>query len=962
MGNLTANRYYRVVVQSGVCPPAYSDTVLITVNPITVPGRISSAQTICSGTAPAPLTLGGTIVGNVVEWQYSTNNFATFTTIANTTTTLTSAEMGNLTANRYYRVMVQNGVCPPAYSDTVLITVQPTAEINLPLGEPTAVFVCAHDTQYELPNWEQYIDYGTGVWTINGTAGVDYQGAFDGIDTYTLAGEETVTFTFSIYNTSAVCQKTTPVETISFTLTVSKSIYPEFNPNTDEVCSGDTKTYTLANVNDKDYEYIWSITGDATYTILSGGNEAGATNNYSIEILWGDAGSATISVTITDPNDLECVSSDATITIIVNSLPTVSITGATTICVTSTTQLSPTTGGTWASSDDVIATVTSTGLVTGVSAGSATFTFTDGTTNCSNTTLLVVVEATTVSGTISEAQTICSGGMPIPLTLGGIVGNVEEWQYSTDNFATFTTIANTTTTLTSTEIGALTTSTYYRAVVKNGVCPSIYSDTVLITVVPQPTLSTPIASNTSICEGGQTTLSSTLSNGTGTPFYQWQYNSGTWTDIVDGIPTGAIYSVANSGNTSTLDILGITAQDNHQYRLLATITGTGCNTATSDPITIAVIAIAVEGYITANDEFVCYNTGTILTLNDYEGSIQWQSSIISATTGFTNIPGEISATLFTGNLTQTTWFRTIVSNSICGAVICEAKEITMILNPTITLTSDIGTNMQTIRVGGMLTDIIYATTDAVGVTVANLPPGINEVWLDDVLTISGTPSDSGTFNYTITLTGICEVATATGTIIVKQACPMQVTDDVNMITYNVIELVGHCWYRENVHGTKYQDNTDIIPEPKKYYSSFFPNENQNAADFGLLYTYETVFPLQTRAGSRTLCPDGWRIPTATEWALLNSEEINKLKNPDFWLQPNSYTNTLNFDMRGAGYYNSSTQQFKDLWGYTAWWSSDSATSDISTSLGAVVRYFCNQLEILEIKKTDAISVRCIMID
>ncbi|MCL2290143.1 MAG: Ig-like domain-containing protein [Bacteroidetes bacterium] len=943
------------MVQNGVCPPTYSDTVLITVDPTSVGGTISSAQTICSGSTPNPLELTGN-TGAIVRWESSTDNFNLNIVTVSGSAGLSTLPLSSLTTNTYYRAVVQNGVCPSTYSDTVLITVQPTAEIDLPTGEPTTVFVCAHDLEYELPDWEQYIEYGTGVWTINGTS---YLGTFDGVNTYTLGGEEIVTFTFSVYNTSTTCQNLTPVETIFFTLTVSESIYPEFDPDTDEVCSGDIKTYTLSNVNNKAYEYTWIITGDATFTVLSGGNQGGALDNYSIEISWEDAGEAIISVTIIDPNDLKCVNDNAEITITVNPLPTVSITGANTICVASTTQLSPTIDGTWVSSDETVATVDNTGLVTGVSAGSATFTFTDNVTDCSNTTLSVTVESTTVPGTISEAQTICTGGMPEPLTLSGNNGTVIEWQYSIDNFASFATIANVTTTLTSAEMGVLTTNTYYRAAVQSGVCPLAYSDTVLITVVPQPTLSTPIASNTSICEGGETTLSSTLSNGTGIPIYQWQYNnSGTWGNIANGTPAGAIYTAASNG-TSTLNILGITVPDDHEYQLIAAMTGTGCNTVTSNPVIVSVIAIAVEGYITADEEFVCYDMGTTLTLNDYEGSIQWQSSTTSATAGFANILGETSATLATGGLTQTTWFRTVVTNPICGDVVSEAKEITMIPDPTVTLTSGAGTDAQTLRVGGTLTNITYITTDAVDVTVANLPPGINGVWLDDVLTISGIPSNEGVFNYTVTVTGVCETATATGTITVRQACPTQITDNINTITYNVVELMGYCWYKENVRGTKYQDGTNITPEPKTYVSSLFPDENQNADNFGLLYTYEAAFPLSTRAGDRTLCPDGWRIPTSAEWALLNTCNINDLRNPVYWL-PGNNTNDLQFDARGAGYYSSASNRFEDLLGYTAWWSSDMPGA--TTGIAAVLHYYCSQFEILEITRADAISVRCILDD
>jgi len=128
---------------------------------------------------------------------------------------------------------------------------------------------------------------------------------------------------------------------------------------------------------------------------------------------------------------------------------------------------------------------------------------------------------------------------------------------------------------------------------------------------------------------------------------------------------------------------------------------------------------------------------------------------------------------------------------------------------------------------------------------------------------------------------------------------------------------------------------------------------QNAIDFGLLYTYADL--------NGVLCPAGWRLPTAAEWLLLNSYNANDLKNPDYWLQPNSNSNSTYFDARGAGYYNSTLQRFMDLYGYTGWWSSDASPSSNAAGLGTIMRYYCDYIEIVT-KEADAISVRCLLGD
>uniref|UniRef100_UPI004048C5F6 PKD-like domain-containing protein n=1 Tax=Flavobacterium sp. TaxID=239 RepID=UPI004048C5F6 len=76
-----------------------------------------------------------------------------------------------------------------------------------------------------------------------------------------------------------------------------------------------------------------------------------------------------------------------------------------------------------------------------------------------------------------------------------------------------------------------------------------------------------------------------------------------------------------------------------------------------------------------------------------------------------------------------------------------------------------GTN-QTVCINSAITNITLATTGATGVTFAGLPAGVTGSWSGNVATISGTPTVSGTFNYTVTTTGGCPPATATGTITV----------------------------------------------------------------------------------------------------------------------------------------------------------------------------------------------------
>lgn len=70
-------------------------------------------------------------------------------------------------------------------------------------------------------------------------------------------------------------------------------------------------------------------------------------------------------------------------------------------------------------------------------------------------------------------------------------------------------------------------------------------------------------------------------------------------------------------------------------------------------------------------------------------------------------------------------------------------------------------------------------------TIEDLPNGVTVELLEDVIKISGTPTEVGTFNYSITLIGGCGEAEATGTIVVESQPTL--TQDVETTTcYDVV--------------------------------------------------------------------------------------------------------------------------------------------------------------------------------
>ena len=85
----------------------------------------------------------------------------------------------------------------------------------------------------------------------------------------------------------------------------------------------------------------------------------------------------------------------------------------------------------------------------------------------------------------------------------------------------------------------------------------------------------------------------------------------------------------------------------------------------------------------------------------------------------------------------------------------------------IVLSSAAGTNSQSVCNSTPITNITYATTQATGANVTGLPQGVGGNWNNNVYTISGTPTQAGTFNYEVTLTGGCNSTKVQGTLVVN---------------------------------------------------------------------------------------------------------------------------------------------------------------------------------------------------
>lgn len=132
--NLSQSTCYRAIVQNGAFPPDTSTSSCITVYQPSAGGTIAGGGTFCGGTGSGTLTLGGN-TGNPLYWEFSTDNGATWTSVADTTTIF---GYSNTTQNTIYQAVVQNGPgCPSDTSSPAAFIIDPLSSAGINSGNDT---------------------------------------------------------------------------------------------------------------------------------------------------------------------------------------------------------------------------------------------------------------------------------------------------------------------------------------------------------------------------------------------------------------------------------------------------------------------------------------------------------------------------------------------------------------------------------------------------------------------------------------------------------------------------------------------------------------------------------------------------------------------------------------------------------------------------------------------------------
>lgn len=203
--------------------------------------------------------------------------------------------------------------------------------------------------------------------------------------------------------------------------------------------------------------------------------------------------------------------------------------------------------------------------------------------------------------------------------------------------------------------------------------------------------------------------------------------------------------------------------------------------------------------------------------------------------------------------------------------------------------------------------------------------------------------------------------------ILSGSCLDSITDfDGNK--YPVVKIGSQIWMAENLKTTHYA-NGDEIPDgtgagnligetdPKYWFA--YDDDMNNVDTYGRLYTWYAA------TDSRSICPDGWHVPSHDEWTILTtylggeSGAGGKLKETGtvHWRGPNTgATNETGFTGLPGGYrsYNGSFLYIEDR-GY--WWTTTQAYP--TTAYHRRLFFYSDDVFIKHRSKKRGYSVRCV---
>jgi len=231
---------------------------------------------------------------------------------------------------------------------------------------------------------------------------------------------------------------------------------------------------------------------------------------------------------------------------------------------------------------------------------------------------------------------------------------------------------------------------------------------------------------------------------------------------VTGLPNGVI---AEFKNGITLTISGTPDDTSGVYNYTITTTGKCANpTTATGQITVNGQKATLSSSAGTDSQVVC--KGTPIT------PIKYTLSQLATGAFVSHLPTGVKADT-SGNVITITGSPvdsgTFTYKIVTTGASCNADSLSGTIRSTVqTIQKASGDDNQTLCINIKMGDVVYAVGGTgSGAVASGLPSGVNGFYSGGNFTISGTPTVSGLFNYTITTSGTCEAAAITGAITVS---------------------------------------------------------------------------------------------------------------------------------------------------------------------------------------------------
>ncbi|HRI26724.1 MAG TPA: hypothetical protein PK715_01580, partial [Chitinophagales bacterium] len=803
--------YYCVVSASGIgCDPATSDVATVTVVADPSINISAGSATVCVGgitsLSATPANGTGTCT---IQWQFSTVSntgpWTNFGTGANPQTTPA------ITGTTYFRAVYScTGLgCDAANSNVLTINTFSTTITSGAVGGAASLTQCVGGNPVAFTvgapsggnsaytyQWEQS-DGCTGTW-VNAVAE-------DGIT-------NTLTFNPPVLNSvTTMCYRlriTDGCSSVGYSTTKTYNVVAEPTLSTPSLTNsticigGSTAISTTVSGGTGTFNYQWqySANGSTGWANVATGTPTGYTYTnaatLTLNITTTNSASPTtvyyrcvLSTNTPTGADCDATSANAVLTLVADPVSPTSATkspNTTSVCEGATLTISAPTGGSAGVGCTLEYRVTQNGggafstpsttipVLTADLGGydAIEVRYTGCASGCETSAWQelarwTVIADPAITGTTQPTNPICPGGsgtFTVSATGGtdgsGATVRTQQWQYSADGSTGWANVVNGTPTgitYTGSATTSLTVSTtnastpagtyYYRVIVgADGTdCASVTSTVLFMTVNAEAAAPTATQSptTTTVCAGTSLTLTNPVlgSGGAGTQVFEYSTVSG------------------SSGFSATVPTITASVGNNSIW-IRTNPTGSGCNISPATQYTWTGIANPSGGSISS----VSFCTGTSAAVS--------VTGVSNATQYSWSLPAQLSGSSTTSSITVSsstpgTYTVTVTPQNVSGGATCNGTPVTGTVVVNANNTAGAASSTPTLCINTALTDITHTTTGATGIgTAIGLPSGVTAAFASNTITISGTPTASGTFSYSIPLTGGCGMVSASGSITV----------------------------------------------------------------------------------------------------------------------------------------------------------------------------------------------------